>query len=42
MSGRELIAVGSLTALALLLGILPGLLTSVIEPTTRMLAALGL
>jgi NADH-quinone oxidoreductase subunit M len=41
LSGRELVAVGSLTALSLLLGILPGLLISVIEPTTRMLAAIG-
>jgi NADH-quinone oxidoreductase subunit M len=42
LSGRELVAAGSLTALSLLLGVLPGLLISIIEPTTRMLAAIGL
>ena len=42
LSGRELVAAGSLTALALLLGILPGLLVSIIAPTTQMLAAIGL
>ena len=42
LGGRELVAVGSLTALSLLLGILPGLLVSIIEPTTKMLATLGL
>ena len=41
LGGRELVAVGSLTALSLLLGILPGLLVSIIEPTTRMLATIG-
>ena len=42
LSGRELVAAGSLAALSLLLGILPGLLIGIIEPTTRMLAALAL
>jgi NADH-quinone oxidoreductase subunit M len=41
VSGRELVVVATLTVLALLLGVLPWILTHVLDGTTRLLAGLG-